>query len=306
MVMKSFRNFFIFFFIILFSCSPRISKVDDYINLAKKGDKSAIKSLLKLLEYDEESVKVKAYGGLIMVPENSRDYLERLILNKLKKENDVVTMEYLIALSGKLKLKSALPILIDLAKTKKYPRRYVVYFALGEIGDVSSLETLIEGLSDEKVDVQKYAARAIIKVGPKALPVIFKKFGSLNKDVQGYLIRAMGEIRDNSAEDLLISQINSENKYDVIWALGKVGTEKSLPYLISELNNPDYLARVKACQALGDLNKPSAIPYLKKALNDKEVVVREWAARALEVLTGERTYYIDEKGKPALPYSLYH
>ncbi|MCX7991032.1 MAG: HEAT repeat domain-containing protein [Proteobacteria bacterium] len=300
------KKSFILILLVALSCSPKISKIDVYTDGAKKGDESAIKSLLKLLEHYEEDIKVKAYGGLIMVPEGKREFLSGLILNKLKSEKDVVTKEFLIALAGKLKIKSAVPVLIDMARDKSYPRRYVVYFALGEIGDISSISTLIEGLEDERVDVQKYASRAIIKLGPKALPVIFERFNSLKKEVQGYLIRAMGEIRDRSAEDLLISQINSENKYDVIWALGKVGTEKSLPYLLSELKNPDYLARVKACQALGDLNQPSAIPYLRKLLSDKEVVVREWSARSLEVLTGERTYYIDEKGKPALPYSLYH
>lgn len=300
------RVFFLVILLIIFSCSPKISKIDSYIESAKKGDTSAIKNLVKLLEHYEEDIKVKAYGGLIMVPEDKREYLSKLILNKLKSEKDDVTKEYLIALSGKLRLKSAVQILVSIAKEKNYPRRYVVYFALGEIGDISAIDTVIEGLSDERVDVQKYASRAIIKMGPKALPVIFEKFNSLKKDVQGYLIRAMGEIRDKSAEDLLISQINSENKYDVIWALGKVGTEKSLPYLISELKNQDYIARVRACQALGDLNHPSAIPHLRRTLSDKEVVVREWAARSLEVLTGERTYYIDEKGKRALPYSLYH
>lgn len=300
------RVFFLVILLIIFSCSPKISKIDSYIDSAKKGDTSAIKNLVKLLDHYEEDIKVKAYGGLIMVPEDKREYLSNLILDRLKSEKDVVTKEYLIALSGKLRLKSAVPVLVSIAKEKKYPRRYVVYFALGEIGDISAIDTVIEGLSDERVDVQKYASRAIIKMGPKALPVIFEEFNSLNKDIQGYLIRAMGEIRDKSAEDLLISQINSENKYDVIWALGKVGTEKSLPYLISELKNQDYIARVRACQALGDLNQPSAIPHLRRTLSDKEVVVREWAARSLEVLTGERTYYIDEKGKPALPYSLYH
>ncbi len=302
----TFRYIWILLFLFFISCSPKVSKLDQYINDAKKGDRGAIKKLVKLLEHNEEEIKVKAYGGLIMVPEDSRAFLSEIILKKLKDEKDVVTKEFLIALSGKLKNKAAIPLLIDIAKDKKYTRRYVVYFALGEIGDISSIDTIIEGLQDEKIDVQKYASRAIIKMGPKALPTIFQRFNGLNKDVQGYLIRAMGEIRDKSAEDLLLTQINSENKYDVIWALGKVGTEKSLPYLVAELKNPDYIARVRACHALGDLNQPTAIPYLRNALKDKEVVVREWAARSLEVLTGERTYYIDEKGKLSLPYSLYH
>lgn len=288
------------------SCSPRISKIDEYIQDAKKGEKKAIKNLINLLHYYEDDVKVKAYGGLLMVPPEKKDYLKDLIIKKLGSEKDISTKEFLIALAGKLKIKEAIPILTNFAKDKLYPRRYVIYFALGEIGEPATIDTIIEGLKDEKLDVQKYASRAIIKIGPKALPIIFDRFNKLDKDVQGYLIRAMGEIRDKSAEDILLTQINSENKYDVIWALGKVGTEKSLPYLLSELKSNDYLVRVKTCQALGDLNLPQAIPHLKRALSDKEVVVREWAARSLEVLTGERTYYIDEKGKPALPYSLYH
>ncbi len=304
--MKRVIGLYILMSLLLFSCSPKVSQIDSYIENAKKGDVKAIKNLTKLLEHPEEDIKVKAYGGLIMVPPEKRDLLTALVFKRLSQEKDVLTKEFLIALSGKLKIKEAIPLLVNIAKEKSYPRRYVVYFALGEIGDISALETVIQGLKDEKPDVQKYASRAIIKLGPKALPKIFEIFSQQDVNTQGYLIRAMGEIRDSSSEDLLISHINSENRLDVIWALGKLGTKKSLPYLIEQLKSSDYQVRVRAAHALGDLNQPEAISELKKALSDKEVVVREWAARSLEVLTGERTYYIDETGKPALPYSLYH
>lgn len=193
-----------------------------------------------------------------------------------------------------------------MSKDKSFKRRYVIYSALGEIQDETAVNAIIDALSDPLEDVKKYASRALIKTGPRAIPAMKERFKAADEDVRGYLIRAFGELRNNDPEDLLITQLDGPNKLDVIWALGKLGSKKSLPYLIEQAGSPEYMARIKACQALGDLNQPEAVPHLKKAMNDKEVLVREWAARSLEVLTGERTFYRDEKGKLALPYSIYH
>ncbi len=294
------------FFITLIACSPKISEIELYQGKAKQGDKSAVKKLLKLLEYPDEEIKVKAYSGLIEAHHDKKMFIEDSLIAMLKKENDDATKEFVIGLLGKLKSKNAVPILKVIAKDRNFKRRYVVFSAFGEIQDETVVSDVIEALSDPLEDVRKYAARALIKLGPKAIPVMIEKFPQADTSVKGYLIRAFGELRNNQPEDLLLKEIDGENRLDVIWALGKLGKEKSLPILIELTKSSDYKVRLQACQALGDLNLKEGIPALRVALNDREVLVREWAARSLELLTGERTLYRDEKGKLALPYSIYH
>lgn len=300
------KKFFLILFLIPIACSPKLSDIDKYSEGAKKGKLDSIKKLVKLLKHPDEDIKVKAYQGLISIPEEARNKTIELTMELLKENKDDVTREFAIGLLGKLKAKNSVPILIELAKDKNFIRRYVIFSALGEIQDESAIDAIIEALKDEKEDVRKYAARALIKIGPKAVPKMMEHYKQEDENTKGYLIRAFGELRNNAPEELLINDLNGPNRYDIIWALGKIGSKKSLPYLINLLNSTDYKTRVQVCQALGDLNQQEAIPYLKKALNDKEVLVREWAARSLEVLTGERTYYKDQQGKNALPYNIYH
>lgn len=300
------KKLYFLFCILLFACSPKVSEIDTYKNGAKKGNLNDIKKLIQLIKHPDEDVKVKAYQGLISIPEEARKKTIELIIDTLKESKDNATREFTIGLLGKFRAKKSVPILIELGKDKTFVRRYVVFSALGEIQDESAIDAIIDALKDEKEDVRKYASRALIKIGPKAIPKMMERFKREDDSTKGYLIRAFGELRNNAPEEILINEINGPNKYDVIWALGKTGTKKSLSYLIELLKSNDYKTRVQVCQALGDLNQPEAIPYLRKALNDKEVLVREWAARSLEVLTSERTYYIDQHGKKTLPYNIYH
>lgn len=298
--------YLIFISLLFISCSPKISDIESYQKNAKKGDKKAIVNLIKLLAYPDEEIKVKAYSGLIETPTANHDFIEDKLIDLLKTSKDDSTREFAIGLLGKFKSKKAIPILTEFAKDRTFKRRYVVFSAFGEIQDESVVDTVISALSDPLEDVRKYASRALIKLGPKAIPKMMEYFPSANDDVKGYLIRAFGELRSNEPEELLLKELDGKNKLDVIWALGKLGKEKSFPVLAKLTKSPDYQIRIRACQALGDLNLKEAVPILKVALNDKEVLVREWAARSLELLTGERTLYRDEKGKLALPYNIYH
>jgi HEAT repeat protein len=304
MVMK---NIYLFLFVLIIStCAPKITDIEKYSKGATKGNIGDIKKLIKLLDYYDEDIKVKAYLGLIGVPNEAKTETINLVEKLIKTTKSDATKEFCIGLLGKLKSKKSVPLLLELAKDKNFKRRYVVFSALGEIQDEQAVDTIIDALKDPKEDVRKYASRALIKIGPKAIPKMMERYKTEDENTRGYLIRAFGELRNNQPEDILIEALNGPNKIDAIWALGKSGTKKSLPSLLELLNSKDYKIRIQACQALGDLNQPEAIPYLRKSLHDKEVLVREWAARSLEVLTGERTYYIDQKGNYALPYNIYH
>lgn len=301
------KKLLISIFLIIISCGPKITEIDKYSHGAQNGKISDVKKLIKLLEYPDDEIKVKAYLGLIGIPDSIKKETIKLTENLIKKSNDEGTKEFAIGLIGKLKSKESVPLLVQVGKDTNFRRRYVVFSALGEIQDENSVDAIIDALKDPKEDVRKYAARALIKIGPKAIPTMIKRYKiEEDENTKGYLIRAFGELRNSQSEDILIDAINGQNRLDAIWALGKSGTKKALPYLLGLLNDKDYKVRIQVCQALGDLNQHEAIPYLKMALRDKEVLVREWAARALEVLTGERTYYLDQKGNYALPYNIYH
>lgn len=292
---------------LVLGCAPKVSDIPRFKEAAKHGDRGAMKSLVQFFSFNDDEARIAAYEGLLAVPDGDRDYVADLLIAIVNGHGGTPGREAAAALLGKYKAAKAVPALTALAGDATFTRRYVIYLALGEIQDAGTVGTLLAGLASASDDDRKFASKALIKLGKKAIPAMMERFPKASVQEQAYLIRIFGELRSGETEPLLTAELKGANRLDAIWAIGKSGTARSYPALVALLGDGDYLARVKACQALGDLNDPRAIPVLRKTLvSDEEARVREWAARAIEVLTGERTTYRDDQGRHVLPYNVYH
>ena len=65
---------------------------------------------------------------------------------------------------------------------------------------------------------------------------------------------------------------------NIIYILGRIGKEQSLPYIQKAFNHEDIRVRREAIQALGLIGGPKAIGLLVKALTDNDVRIRCMAA----------------------------
>lgn len=155
--------------------------------------------------------------------------------------------------------------------------------ALGNFGCDDSIPLLIERFIDPSWVVRKEACKAILQFKHKAVPHLLQALISSEEDVRYWSLRALGQIKPigihlhiiklfkdrswnirktaaevlaNYGEDVLLELTNlatesdSEIRYWVLQALGKIGAEISLPLLFRALEDPSEAIRDSAQKAL--------------------------------------------------------
>ena len=91
---------------------------------------------------------------------------------------------------------------------------------------------------------------------------------------------ALAEIGKNAIE-MFTPFIDDRRWYlvrNIIYILGRIGKEQSLPYIQKAFNHEENRVRREAIQALGLIGGPKAIGLLVKALTDNDVRIRCMAA----------------------------
>jgi hypothetical protein len=128
---------------------------------------------------------------------------------------------------------------------------------VGVVG-VEELKRLIKALKNKDKDVRWGAAKALVKMGPKAVPALIKALEDEEWEVRRAVVQALGKIGP--------------------------GAEKAVPALIEALKDEDQWVCSYAAQALGkvDCEAEKAVPALTVALKDKDKDVRINAAYALK------------------------
>ena len=96
----------------------------------------------------------------------------------------------------------------------------------------------------------------------------------------------LGKRRETVAVKPLIDLLNTTNDHflmeEIVEALGKIGDERAVPYLINMLNNSSFLVRGKAATVLGYFDsKEEVTQALKRATSDISNYVRESARTSL-------------------------
>lgn len=157
--------------------------------------------------------------------------------------------------------------------------------ALGNLGGPGTEEALVGLLSEDAVDLQAAALKAlssrrylgaweavgkVLTDGPPELrPLAGDALASMqNPDSVGVLVAALGD------EDKEVRKVAT-------FALGKLADRQAVPALLPLLEDPEWDVRANAAQALGMIGDPSARPGLEAAAEDPDEQVRMAARRAL-------------------------
>jgi hypothetical protein len=162
--------------------------------------------------------------------------------------------------------------------------------ALGEIGDINAVESLVTLLlEDEDYSVRSAAAQALGAIGDVSAvsPLSQALFDEDNANVRKAIAKALGEIGDASAvEPLCRALVEDEDQFvrsEVAGVLIVVGNTEAVEPLIQALLNDEYwYVRANAAQALGEIGDSRAVEPLTQALSDEHESVRFWAQRALD------------------------
>jgi len=187
--------------------------------------------------------------------------------------------------------------------------------SLGKIGDPQAVNALSEALFDQDYYVKLSAAWALGKIkdnravqpllrlikggGAKVYtmhgsesavdqsqPVTetLKTEGMRYHDVQISAIKALGEIRDESAVGGLVAELSDDTgtiRCAVALSLGKIGSRQAVPALIESLNDKIWYMRRDAAIALGQIGDIRAVDALIAKLQDPYTEVADESIKAI-------------------------
>jgi len=268
---------------------------------ARGGEPQAIQQLVGLLQSTEAGLSDRVYATLLELGASAAPALLARI-----ESDDTQQREYIVAALGTLKVSEAIPAIRKLLASPPLQRRYVAAWALGEIGDPQGIDPLLAALADDNAEVRRYATRALIKFNKAAVLPLIGHLETAQGESAASAIRALGDITDPRALEILLAHAQGPLRAEAFLALGKLRDARAESVLIAGLADDDSQARMNAAMALGPLGGPAAAAALQKHLEDEVHVVREWSARSLEMVTGQPVLYRNSKGEYVRPYTVYH
>lgn len=268
---------------------------------ARTGDQAAIVKLVALLASAENDLGDRVYPVLVAL---GREAVPALLAKV--ESADRQQREYVIAALGTLKVAEAVPAIGRVLDSRQLERRYVAAWALGEIAAAEGVPALLKALDDDNSEVRRYATRALIKMNRQAVAPLVAYLPTATERGAAGAVRALGDIADPAAVDVLLTQVGGANRGDAFLALGKLRDPRAEQALIAGLTDADWRVRMNAAMSLGPLGGPEAVAPLRTTLEDEVHVVREWSSRSLEMITGQPVLYRNDKGDYVRSYNVYH
>ncbi|HUU76574.1 MAG TPA: HEAT repeat domain-containing protein [Methanoregulaceae archaeon] len=168
---------------------------------------------------------------------------------------------------------------------------------------------LIKALRHADLETQWKAAEALGEMGQEALDYLHEGMLSGNKDIRLGVIEALGEIKDPTSTDHLLTMLydkDNEIRWEAALALGEIGDPIAIGPLVRTLEDTDRYVRYGSALALEKMRwRPSSqeetalltvgkqewdravdigaesIPALSRALKDNDPDIRLHAVRTL-------------------------
>jgi len=283
--------------------------------ISKIATKDCLPVLLEFAKHENRDLRYAAISGLARFSEP--DVINTLIesLNDASQEVREATTRALSKLG-----KTAIPLIISKFKDKDWNIRKLAseaMVAMGKVGlpfllkgfkskdsDISywsakslagigrlAVNYLIAMFTDNSWIVRKRASEIIIEIGKEALPLLMKVlFESGHPDMRYWIIKTIGEIRDESACDRLIeivSKGSEQERIQAIIALSKIGGKKAEKCVLESLFDEYWSVRKAAAKASGVLRIQEAEQPLFTLLKDEDDELRAEVILALGEIAGE-------------------
>jgi HEAT repeat protein len=162
--------------------------------------------------------------------------------------------------------------------------------ALGQIGEISSVDFLIDALADPDRGVRATAAIALGNYRhPMAAQKIMDAYSTAKAPVRADMIFVLAHINDILAVPFLVNQAKDPDpdvRAAIMLALGKLRDGRAVPALLAGLQDSDEITRANAAYALGAYYSPEVIDALINKLADSAKRVQEAVVESLTGLTG--------------------
>jgi HEAT repeat protein len=210
------------------------------------------------------------------------------LVNELKKE-DISARRVIIETLGKLRAPSAVEVLTQQLKQRSEDVRLAAAKALGEIGDLKAVPSLISTVqTDKKKRVRAEAATSLGLLRSKDAVIPLVQALDPAKETKRWVRRsaaeALGLIGDPQALEPLMDALNDKEKVvrvAAMFGLCMLGDTKTLELLEQRAADPDEEVRQWAIRDLGFVGASRSVPVLSVALKDSSLSVRVTAIESL-------------------------
>lgn len=255
--------------------------------MADVTDRETLEKFVRDLSSEDEDLRKKAVFKLGEL--KVADAVNKLIELIKNEKNSVIKRNATRAL-GKISSEKATNALCELLFDNDYYVKQNAAWGLGKIKDkraVDPLLRLIKGGGGKMFSMSGSQVGVSDKDKDK-IDESLKTDGMRYHDVQIKAIKALGEIKDDKAIDALSAELDEEEQGNIrgiiALSLGKIGSIRAVPRLISMLNDNIWYVRRDTAIALGLLGDISAVDGLVEKLDDKYEEVIEYSAKAIEKL----------------------
>ncbi len=242
------------------------------------GDKVVTLSLIEFLKHKKSEIKaavVKALGKI-------KDERSLSGLIEMFEENDDVVNEYLVeAISGFKE--TALNGLIKNLGSEKWHVRNGAAAAIEKIGPDLAASRMLELLDCKNRDVSHWAAEVISRFGNYLEDDLIQILENGNYDQRFYASKILGRIKSEKAIPWLINGLKDEYwtvRKNAAFSLGELKSKEAIPALVRSLKDEDEDLRAEVCSALAKMGYPQAGKYLSSYIDDEFTNVRIAAINA--------------------------
>ena len=193
---------------------------------------------------------------------------------------------------GRMMSRRPLPDLVRLMQDPVPEVRIRAAKALGAIGGLEAVESLLGALKDTNRWSALRIADILATLGDAAVDPLLGEVPKLPIIARVPAIDILGRLRSPRAVRLLETLLDDPHqnaRARAAHSLGVIGDPRAAAKLVLVLKDPEWPVRAMAAKALGMLPGTTGVPELKAALGDREWWVRSNAALALGS-KGEKGY----------------
>jgi HEAT repeat protein len=159
---------------------------------------------------------------------------------------------------------------------------------LGEIGDLSTIETVFKLIEDGNGSVRKAAIDALFKFkSDKVIEMAKDSIKNSNWKIRRAGVKLLIQVGSKDSINSLISCLDDEDVYIKSWAamaLGKIKDVDSIEPFIQLLKENDDKIRLSAVKALGEIGNKDAIKPLIEILGDDNWDIKKEVENALNLI----------------------
>ncbi len=169
--------------------------------------------------------------------------------------------------------------------------RWATVKALGALGDIHVIDTLIPLVDDEEWLVRNEAISVLLakvqeiveRRDPSLARILIRMLGIDDEQIVGIATEGLIAMAHECRAILLdaLKSIKEPVRSRAAFILGQAKDGEAVPLLIAGLKDTSPLVRAEAAKALGKIGEPRSVPQLVEALLDYNDQVKRSAVRAL-------------------------